>query len=217
MSDHRVKILRIEQLTPNVKSFIVEKPKGYVFHPGSHTHIKLEDSKFKDKKHPFTICSLNRDNFLEFIIKGYPGGITEELHDLKEGDEIIIDDPKEDKKYKGKGFFIAAGTGVNPFLAILRHLREENQVEGNKLIFTNKTYEDIILRKELKNLLDDDLILVLTRQKVKGYHYGRIDSEFLKETIKDFSQYFYLCGPKIFALEVKKMLLGLGASMEKIF
>src|SRR3989344_3538984 len=117
MSDHRVKILRIEQLTPNVKSFIVEKPKGYVFHPGSHTHIKLEDSKFKDKKHPFTICSLNRDNFLEFLIK--------------------------------------------------------------------------------------------------GYHYGRIDSEFLKETIKDFSQYFYLCGPKIFALEVKKMLLGLGASMEK--
>lgn len=217
MAEHKVKILKIEQLTPNVKSFIVEKPRGYVFSPGSHTHLRMDGSKAKDQKHPFTICSSNKDNFIEFIIKEYPGGITEDLHGLKEGDKIIIDDPKEDFKYRGKGVFIAAGTGVNPFLSILRHLREEDAVEGNKLILTNRTYEDVYLIKELKNLLDDDLILVLTKQKVKGIHYGRIDAEFLKEQLKDFNPYFYLCGPKIFVLQIKKMLLGLGASMEKIF
>lgn len=216
MTEHKVKILRIEQLTKNVRSFIVEKPYGYVYTPGSHTHIRMTDSNAKDQKHPFTICSSNKDNFLEFIIKEYPGGITEEIHNLKEGDKIIIDVPKEDFKYKGKGVFIAAGTGVNPFLSILRHLREEKNTEENKLILSDKTVDDVYLKKELKNMLDDGLILVFTKQKVRGCHYGRIDAEFLKEQVKDFNQYFYLCGPKIFVLQIKKMLLGFGVDGERV-
>ena len=215
MKEHKVKILKIEQITPSVKSFMVERPKSYSFISGSHTHITFDDGIKKDK-HPFTICSLAKDDYLEFIIKEYPGGITEELHKLKEGDEIIIEKPAPQFKYKGKGVFIAAGTGVTPFICMLRDLRDRKEIEGNRLILSNKKAEDVILRKELKNMLDDDLILTFTKQKVRGCPYGRIDAEFLKEKIKDFDQYFYICGPKIFVLQVKKMLLGLGTDAERI-
>jgi len=216
MKEYRVKILKIEQITPNVKSFMVERPKHYSFTPGSHTHIIFDDGIKKDR-HPFTICSLGKADYLEFIIKEYSGGITEALHKLKVGEEITIEKSENQFKYKGKGIFIAAGTGVTPFICMFRELRDRNEVEGNKLILSNKKADDVILRKELKNMLDDDLILTFTKQKVRGCHFGRIDAEFLKEKIKDFNQYFYICGPKIFVLQVKKMLINLGVDVERIF
>jgi ferredoxin-NADP reductase len=52
-------------------------------------------------------------------------------------------------EYKGEGVFIAGGAGVTPFIAILRQLQAENKIANNKLIFTNKTANDIILKKNL--------------------------------------------------------------------
>jgi ferredoxin-NADP reductase len=49
---------------------------------------------------------------------------------------------------KAKRVFIA-GAGVTPFIAILRQLQAENKIANNKLIFTNKTANDIILKKNL--------------------------------------------------------------------
>ena len=213
-----------EFVTHDVKRFILVKPKGYKFVPGQATDVAINKSDWEDKTHPFTFTSLNEDENLEFIIKGYPvkkypehKGMTELLHKLVPGDELLIDEPWGTINYKGPGVFIAGGAGITPFIAILRMLKKDGKIERNKLIFSNKTAKDVILEEEFRGVFEPkDLILTLTREKVAGYESGRVDQDFLKKYIKDFSQNFYTCGPKVMVEDLKATLSDLGAESDSI-
>lgn len=209
-----IKILKIEQLTHDTKKFIVEKPKDYDFVSGQHTTLSINKSELEKQKKPFTIASSEDNPNLEFIIKIYSEreGITKKLDKLKVGDELVIEDPRGKIKYKGEGTFIAAGTGIAPFISIVKKLGKN---KNNILIYSNKTKEDIILEDELRSLFEE-VIFTLTREKREGYENGRINKEFLKEKIKDFNQNFYLCGSAKFAIELKKDLIELGVESEDI-
>jgi len=213
-----VKILKIEPLTRDTKRFTIEKPKGFNFVSGQHCVISINKEGFEKQKRPFTITSSNDERYLEFTIKQYPEkeGITKKFHELKVGDEIILWVIVGNINYQGKGVFIAAGTGVNPFFSIMRKLESEGKNKGNMLIYSNKTKDDILLEDELKKLFDDNIVFILTREKIEGYEYGRIDKDFLKEKIKDFNQKFYVCGPFEFVVQVKKDLIELGVGEEDI-
>ncbi len=215
MIEHIVKILRIGFVTHNVISIIVEKPEGYKFKSGQATTVSIK--KQKDlKKRPITFSSTNNEPILEFIIKKYPRGETEKIHKLNPGEELVINEPFGVMGYKGEGVFIAGGAGVTPFISILRELKKEGKIGKNKLLLSNKEAKDIILKKELKDILGDNLILNLTKEKNPNYNYGRIDEKYLKKHIKDFNQKFYVCGPVSFTNEIKKTLEKLGASVDSI-
>ena len=213
-----------EFVTHDVKRFILEKPKGYKFIPGQATDVAINKPSWVDKTHPFTFTSLNEDKVLEFIIKGYPlklypnhTGMTEQLHKLSPGDALLLDEPWGTINYKGPGVFIAGGAGLTPFIAILRMLKKDGKIEGNKLIFSNKTAKDVILEKEFREMFGtNDLILTLTREKVNGYESGRVHGTFLKKHIKDFSQNFYVCGPKKMVEDLKKDLGEMGAKTDSV-
>lgn len=208
-----------EPVTWNVKRFIVEKPANYKFIPGQATEVSINDEKWRGKKNPFTFTSLNSDLVLEFIIKRYPEhkGVTDELHRLNSGDELIIRDVWGTINFKGKGIFIAGGAGITPFIAILRQLKKEEKINGNKLIFSNKTQRDIILEKEFKEMFpSEDLILTLTEEKKQGYENEKISVDFLKKHIKNFSQNFYICGPKEFVKDIRNILSELGAEVNSV-
>lgn len=213
--EYKVRILETGTVTHNVMRFVVEKPPGYRFKPGQATLVSIDRHGLENEKRPFTFTSLAKDKNLEFIIKIYPEhkGMTEKLGRLKKGDGLILRDVWGAITYKGPGVFIAGGAGITPFIAILRQLRKEDKVGGNKLIFSNKTEKDVILEKELKEMLGEELVLTLTKEKKKGYLSGRIDKRFLEKNIEDFSQNFYVCGPKKFVADIKKTLEELGARM----
>ncbi len=180
-----VKILMAEFVTHDVKRFIVEKPKGFKFIPGQATELSINLPEWKNKKNPFTFTSLNDDLVLEFTIKGYPErkGVTAKLHELKPGDELIIRKPWGTINYKGPGTFIAGGAGLTPFIAILRDLKKKGKIEGNKLIFSNKTADDIIIEKELKSILENDVYFTLTREKNRNYDNLRIDEKYVTSSL----------------------------------
>ncbi len=66
---------------------------------------------------------------------------------------------------------------------------------GNKLIFANKTKDDIILKTELKQLLGKRFINILSDQHVEGYAHGFITREILKAHMPDIGKNIYVCGP----------------------
>jgi hypothetical protein len=213
-----VKIITVESVTHDVKRFIVEKPSDYEFSAGQATDVSINTPAFKNEKRPFTFTSLNDNEHLEFTIKIYPShdGITKELERLKQGDELIIRDSWGAIKYNGEGVFIAGGAGITPFIAILKQLYENNKIANNKLIFTNKTESDIILKNEFNKMLGENFINTLTHEKKDGYENRRIDNTFLKEKITDFSQHFYVCGPPSFVEAMSDALGSLGAKSEAV-
>lgn len=216
MAEYIVKIFDIRQITYNVRRFRFEKPEGYKFIPGQATDVSVNKEEWKDKLNPFTFTCLPEDNFLEFTIKIYNErhAVTEQIGKLEVGDSFIIRDVFGTINYKGKGVFIAGGAGITPFLAILRDLHKKNKLKGNKLIFSNKTEKDIILKDELKEMLGNDVTFVLTKEKKKEYDYGRIDANYLGKKIKDFNQNFYICGPLEMVKDLKRYLFDLGAKTD---
>ena len=216
--EHKVKILDIKKVTHDVKEFITEKPEGFTYTPGQATVVSINKEGLKDQKRPFTFTSLNDNKNLEFTIKIYHDlhGVTDAMDELKVGDELIINQPWGAIQYKGPGYFIAGGAGITPFIAILRQLKKDNKVDGNVLLFSNKTKEDIILEDELKDILGDNAIFTLTREEDPDYNHGRIDEEFLKKHVDDFNKHFYICGTPEMTEDVNKVLEKLGANTDSI-
>ncbi|HEY1166375.1 MAG TPA: FAD-binding oxidoreductase [Chitinophaga sp.] len=210
MESHIVKINAIRQVTHDVKSFKIEKPAGYQFTPGQATEVSINKPGWEEERRPFTFTSLNQHPWLEFTIKRYADhdGVTNLLHQLNEGDELIIRDVWGAIEYKGPGYFIAGGAGITPFMAILRQLHEDKSIEGNVLFFSNKTAADVIYEEELSNILGSNAHFILTQEKKEGYENGFIDMAFLQKNIPDFTRHFYICGPD-------KMIHDINAALEK--
>jgi ferredoxin-NADP reductase len=218
MSEFAVRILHKEDVTHDVKRLEIEKPEGYKFVPGQATEVAVNKPEWRNEKRPFTFTSLNEWPYLEFTIKGYSShkGVTDQIHKLAVGDELLIHDVWGAISYKGRGVFIAGGAGITPFIAIFRQLQKDGTIEGNKLIFSNKTSADIILKEEFEKMLGPDFINVLTEESLPGIYNKRIDKEYLKDIIKDFNQHFYVCGPEKFTEAITEALVSLGAKVDEV-
>jgi ferredoxin-NADP reductase len=218
MEEYIVKITNIDTVTHDVKRFQVEKPLGYSFIPGQATEVSINTPEFRDKRNPFTFTCLNSEPYLEFTIKIYPShnGVTNELGKLMPGAELIIRDVWGAISYKGKGVFIAGGAGITPFIAIFRDLEARNEIEGNTLLFANKTKADIILEQEFRKMLGNAFINVLSDEKADGFFYGMINKDMLKASITDFNKRFYVCGPPPMMDAVLKQLTELGVGENSV-
>ena len=218
MSNHIVKVIKSSFINYDVKKFIVEKPEGFDFIPGQGVNISINDPEWKNELRPFTFTNAKDAKNLEFIIKIYANnkGVTNRLAGVNAGDELILHNVFGVIHFEKPGVFIAAGTGITPFLAIFRDLHKQNKLRGNKLIFVNKTSLDIIAGQELQQMFKKDFINVYTREGVIGFNGKRIDRNFLIENIVDFSQHFYVCGPSDFVEIVVENLKSLGAHTDSL-
>ena len=222
MKAYIVKVLKTDFVTHNVKRFRVEKPVGYTFIPGQATEISINKTALEHELRPFTFTSLPNADHLEFIIKIYIGhqGMTEKLLEVEAGDELIVHEVFGTIRYEGPGTFIAGGAGITPFIAIFRHLffnelKKQNEMELNRLLFANRTEEDIILRDELRGMLGNNYHDVI-EVSVSGGPGRRIDRDLLSHYIGDKKHYYYVCGPEKFTEVTINNLVSLGVSKPQI-
>lgn len=213
-----IKIKKIIERTHDVRSYRCEKPKDYQFISGQATEVSINKDGWKDEKRPFTFTSLNNEEELEFTIKSYfdHPGVTNELHKLTVGDELIVRDVWGAIEYKGPGYFIAGGAGITPFIAIFRQLHKEGKIANNKLFFSNKTDNDIILEDEFNSILGGNVVHVITNDANSKYLTGYINEEFLRRNVEDFGRNFYLCGPPKMVEAMQELLTKLGASPDAV-
>lgn len=216
--DHTVKLLMSQFVTHDVKHFIVSKPAGFSVVPGQGVELAINRPGLREQGRPFTPTGLAEDGVLEFTIKAYPAhaGVTQALHQLAPGAELLMSEPFGTIRYQGPGVFIAGGAGITPFLAILRDLARKGEAERQTLIFSNKTPRDVICEKELRHVLGERCMLTCTGATAPGYEHRRVDRAFLEEKITDFTQRFYVCGPPPFMEAVNGALADLGARAESL-
>lgn len=213
-----VKILKTELVTHNVRHYRVEKPKDFQFGPGQATEVSIDKDGWRDEKRPFTFTSLQDEPTLEFTIKSYRDhpGVTNALWGLEAGDSLLLRDVWGTIQYKGVGTFIAGGAGVTPFIAILRSLNAKGGLKGNRLIVSNRTERDIILRDEFEAMDGLETLWTVTGDPKSKLLQERIDVDFLKHHITNFSQNFYLCGPDPMVKDLREALQELGADVSSV-
>lgn len=215
---HSVRILDTAPVTHNVRRYRVERPQDYRFTPGQATEVSLDREGWRDEKRPFTFTALPDAEDLEFTIKSYfdHDGVTRQLWDLGAGDGLLLGDPWGTITYKGPGTFIAGGAGVTPFIAILRNLDATGTLEGNRLIVSNRTEKDIMLRDEFEAMTGLDIVWTVTDDPGSRLLHERIDAGFLERHVGDFGGNFYLCGPDDMVRDLRKLLDDAGADVSNV-
>lgn len=218
MINQIVSIQRIDVVTHNVLRFKLTKSKDISFIPGQAAEVAIYQENWKEKNRPFTFTSLPSDDYIEFTIKIYPDhqGVTNKLSTLKVNDQLIIKDIFGAIHYQGDGTFIAGGAGVTPFISILRDLNQKGKIQGNTLLFANKTKKDIINAYEFETMLHDNFKNILSNEKAVGYDYGHIDSKYLRDHINLNDKHYYVCGPKPMMQAVITSLKALGIKESNI-
>ena len=205
-------------VTHDTRRLVLERPEGFNFVPGQGVELSIDREPWKGQGHPFTPTSLRDDLVLEFIIKGYPEAesFSMALHELEVGTRLRLSDPFGSIRYQGPGVFIAAGTGITPFLSILRRLAADTALDGHKLLYSNKTEQDLICGDELRNYLGEKAYFTFTRQPVISHDTHHIDNGYLYDHIDNLEQYFYVCGPAAFVKAVNEDLITLGVHSERL-
>ncbi|KAF1512226.1 Cytochrome b5 reductase 4, partial [Eudyptula minor] len=149
------------------------------------------------------------------MIKIYSCGLfTQALDDLQIGNYISVSNPegnfkKSQVQTSEDLFLLAAGTGFTPMVKLLNFaLTEVSCLRIVKLIFFNKTDDDILWRNQLEQLvLKDERFEVqfILSQPTKDWvgKQGKISSsllsEFVKRSRKDSKVLICICGPTPFA------------------
>lgn len=215
---YRTKILHKQEINHNVICFHIQKPWGYTFIPGQAIDLSIDLPGYELEVAPFTITNTTGRPFLELFIKINPNrkSLTN-LAALDYGAILQITEPWVTFKYKGAGVFIAAGTGIMPFMPIFKKLVNSNKIlKDYRLFYANKRKKDMLFQTELKRLLGKNYINILSTAKERNILSGRIDFPFLKKRIKNLNQYFYICGPIRFEKDVRKCLIQLGVKKKYI-
>jgi len=217
---YRAKILEKNYLNHNVIQFLIQKPYGYNYKAGQAIELSIDKPGYDLAVAPFTITNLNNDPYLELIVKISieKGGLTHGLSTMSIGETLQITEAWGSYQYKGPGMFIAAGTGITPFLPIIKELKAEgeNILREHTLLYANRTREDILFTAYLKKVFGKNCIHILSRSKSRNSIFGRINIEILQKYVHDLNQYFYICGPKPFEIDITKQLVRLGVRKAKI-
>lgn len=217
---YKSKVIHIQNINHNVILLRITKPYNYFFKLGQAVDMSIDKPGFELSVASFTISNVPNDDHLEFIIKVYPrdNGLTKGIAQLKPNDIIQLSSAWDVYTYNGSGTFIAAGTGITPFLPIFKEMQEKgiDIKKHHSLIYANKTKDDILFYKKLKQLFHSRLSIFLSRTNYKNFYFGKVNQENLSELIHNSEQKFYICGPRRFEMDIKSFLINLGVKKDYI-
>lgn len=193
--------------SPNVK--IIKLSNKLDFIPGQFVMFSIDgvntDKGFPIKK-AYSIASEPKKE-LEFCIKieDYESFTREQINKWKVGQKFNIYGPFGNFILKDADnlVFIAAGTGIAPFISMLRFSKNKNIT----LFYSVRDEENLLYKEEIDKYQIKKFI-TLTKENNKKYLNGRITKELLFKNIKKDSE-FYICGPNDFIIKIREYLLDL--------
>jgi ferredoxin-NADP reductase len=121
------------------------------------------------------------------------------LEEAKVGDTIIVGEPSGDFYYDNlrdskNVVAIAGGSGVTPFMSMIKSLNENSDDFNLTLIYGARTRKDLLV--DYKDIKSDKvkLVVVLSEEEVEGYEHGFITKDLLEKYLP--SEYsVFMCGP----------------------
>ena len=209
---------------------MLELPNWAGHRAGQHVDVRLTAEDGYQAQRSYSIASAPEDGHLALTVERLDDGeVSPYLVDvLRPGDELELRGPVGgyfvwEESLGGPLLLIAGGSGVVPLRAMLRHRSAAQSSVPARLLYSSRSLDDVIYRKEL--LSDDsgargDVRLALTRQwpdDWQGYR-GRIDREVLDEVAWPPGErpLIYVCGPTGFVEAVAESLVALGHEPSRI-
>lgn len=167
---------------------------------GQFMILRFLDSKRWWQAHPFSLSWGSGNKLLRVSVKN-SGDFTSEISGVKVGTRILIDGmhgifTKKLAKRK-KVLFLVGGIGITPIRSMIEDMSKEGGWDM-VLLYSNKSSQDIVFQKELKQFSVKVINVISEDTSYKG-EAGRIDKEKIQRLVPDVSKRdVYLCGPGAF-------------------
>lgn len=234
------KITEILPQTHDTAVFRFSVPDNFEYYAGQFIMLRVdmketEGFKIRDNKNPsqiraFSIASTpTQKGYVETAIKAEENGfVSVYMNKVAEvGDAVKISGPY------GKFYFnesmgdevvlLGAGSGITPLIGVMRYVAAKNLPTKVLLVYSNKTPEDIVYKKDLEELAKNSNIKVVnTITRAKEEHKwegetGRISEDLIKKNVSDITKpLYYICGSPEFSITMESMLVKMGVPKERV-
>jgi ferredoxin-NADP reductase len=191
---------------------------------GQHVDVRLTAEDGYQAQRSYSIASAPQDAQLVLTVERLDDGeVSPYLTDVLEpGDDLELRGPIGGyfvwrEALGGPLLLVAGGSGVVPLRAMLRDHRATASEIPVRLVYSARTWDDLIYRDELA---DYETTITLTREQPPGWNgrTGRVDADLVAETAWPPAErpLIYVCGPTGFVEAVADVLVTLGHSPASI-
>lgn len=175
-----------------MRTLVLDAPEWAGHRAGQHLDVRLTAEDGYQAQRSYSIASAPEDGLAVTVERLANGEVSPYLVDeLRERDRLelrgpiggyFVWDADDDRPV----LLIAGGSGVVPLMAMIRHRSSVESEAPFRLLYSSRTYDDVIYREELERLAAEDWLEVfqtLTRAQPQGWsgYARRIDSELLGE------------------------------------
>jgi len=196
---------------------------------GQHVDIRLTAEDGYQAERSYSIASAPDGTRVELTVERLDDGEVSPYL----ADELRVDDTIElrgpiggyfvwEPSQGGPLFLVAGGSGVVPLMAMIRVRTAAESNAQTRLLFSSRSWDDVIYREELERLHDNKLSVLhtLTRAQPPGWtgYSRRVDEEMLAEVAPSPAEQplVYICGPTPFVEAVAGTLVRLGHEPQRI-
>ena len=222
----------IRRETDTVCTFTLQLPAWRPHRAGQHYDVRLTAPDGYQAQRSYSIASPpSRPGEIDLGVERIPDGeVSPYFHDvLTVGDLVEVRGPIGgyfvwEPGLGGPLLLIGGGSGVVPLMAMLRERAASDDPPPATLLYSSRTFEDVIYRHELDRLAatNDGLRVVhtLTRAQPPGWSgYGRrIDRSMLADVLAPLGgpPLAYVCGPTLLVEVAAEGLTTLGLEPARV-
>ena len=229
------KVIEIHHWTDKTFSFKTTRDMSFRFKNGEFAMIGLEIDG-KPLLRAYSVVSPNHEDHLEFLSIKVPNGpLTSKLQHIKIDDQIIVNSKPTgtlvcDYLLPGRNLFLfSTGTGLAPFMSIVRDPETYEKFEKIILTHTVRTSKELAYKDLLTNLNKDEIYSEVTKNnfiyfntvtREKWDNEGRI-TDWIKEntlwkkvgveSFKPEIDRVMICGSEEMTFDLKKIFEKLGS------
>ena len=211
--------------TPRTMSLVLEVSGWEGHKAGQHVDVRLTAEDGYQAQRSYSIGSAPEDERLLLTVDRLDDGeVSPYLTEvLMAGDKLELRGPiggyfTWEEGDGGPLLLVGGGSGVVPLMAMIRHRAAVGSDVPARLLYSSRSYEEIIYREELEYLAARDgsleVIHTLTRSNPPAWsgYDRRIDAQMLAEVAwsPDESPLAFVCGPTPLVEAVGSALVGLG-------
>ncbi|MGH2615679.1 MAG: ferredoxin reductase [Thermomicrobiales bacterium] len=216
--------------TPRVITVRLESDAWPGHLPGQHVDVRLTADDGYQAQRSYSVASAPAPGLLELTIEDIPDGeVSPYLSDeLRPSDRLELRGPiggyfTWTEADGGPLLLIAGGSGVVPLMSMLRYRQAIGSDVPAILLYSSRSWEEIIYREELERLDADPMLRIvhtLTRSHPGDWdgYTRRIDTQMLEEVVGAPwpGMRAYVCGPTRLVENVATDLVALGYPPERV-